>query len=203
MSTRKPASMYSQWDSGQLLAALTNHDRLALAELYERYWYGLYRVAFQKTNSHEVAEELVQDLFVDLWQGRATLAVQQVEAYLFTALRYAVIDHIRRQVQRERFQFHQQQQMGQADTATEELLNYQDLIALIEEELQKMPEKTGQIFRLSRYEDQSIPVIAQSLDLSEKAVEYHLNKALKALRQNLTVLHYPLPLLGCLLGELP
>ncbi|KAB7733158.1 RNA polymerase sigma-70 factor [Rudanella paleaurantiibacter] len=201
MSTRKPASTYSQWDNGQLLTALTNHDRLALAELYERYWYGLYRVALQKTNSHEVAEELVQDLFVDLWQGRATLAVQQVEAYLFTALRYAVVDHIRRQVQRERFQLYQQQQMGQADTATEELLNYQDLIALIEDELQKMPEKTGQIFRLSRYEDQSIPSIAQSLDLSEKAVEYHLNKALKTLRQNLTMLHYPLPLLGYLLRE--
>ncbi len=178
--------MHKNCDNIQLMSALAAGDRLALAEIYERHWFALYRVAFQKTNSHETAEELVQDLFVDLWQKRAMLQVRQVTPYLFTALKYAVIDHIRHRVQHERYEGYQRQQEdGQTDRSTENLLDYNDLIASIEVELQKMPAKTGQVFRLSRYDDQPIPVIAQRLDLSEKTVEYHLDRALKTLREKL------------------
>ena len=68
MTPVKPKSGYKAWDNGQLMAALPGNDPLALAELCERYWFALYRVAYKKTNSHETAEELVQYLFVDLWQ---------------------------------------------------------------------------------------------------------------------------------------
>jgi RNA polymerase sigma-70 factor (family 1) len=183
MKTVLPISGYKAWSTTELLAALPDSDRLALAELYERYWFALYRVAYRKTDSHETAEELVQDLFVELWQKRATLQVRQADAYLFTALRYAVIDHIRKQVQQERFAAHTPPDSGQA--TTDNLMDYNDLVGRVEEKLREMPAKTGQIFRLSRYDDQPIPAIAKTLSLSEKTVEYHLSKALKTLRAHL------------------
>jgi len=200
MSTIGQTVNYKNWDNIQLMSALADGSRSALAELYERHWFALYRVAFQKTNSHEIAEELVQDLFVDLWQKRAMLQVRQVTPYLFTALKYAVIDHIRHTVQKERFEV--SHQIAHIDTSTEDLLGYNDLIASIETELQKMPAKTSEIFRLSRYDDQPIPVIAATLSLSEKTVEYHLGKALKTLRQRLTSINIQLPFISWIIQEL-
>lgn len=192
MSAFRRAATYKHWDNVQLMTALANDDRLALAELYDRYWYQLYRTAYQKTYSHEIAEELVQDLFIDLWNKRSVLHVRQPMPYLFTALRYAVIDYIRHRVQQERYAEYEQHHVTPIDTTTEDLLGYNDLVAVIEEQLEKLPAKTGQVFRLSRYDDQAIPSIAQTLELSEKAVEYHLSKALKALRENLPAVSWAL-----------
>lgn len=179
------ASFFKDWDDGQLLQALSGGNRLALAELYERYWYDLYRVAFQKTKSREISEELVQDLFVQLWQRRESLDVRQVDAYLFRSLKYSVIDHIKSQVVEQKYQAYQQFFAPQVNTSTEEQVSYNNLIETIESELVKLPTKTQEVFRLSRFEGQSIPEISERLSLTDKAVEYHLSKALKLLRLQL------------------
>ena len=178
-------SFFIDWDDEQVLQALAEGNRQALAELYERYWYELYRMAFQKTKSREIAEELVQDLFVQLWQKRETLAVRQVDFYLFRALKYSVIDYIKRQVVEEKFREYQQFFAPQSNTSTEEEVSYNNLIETIELELVKLPAKTQEVFRLSRFEGQSIPEISQRLSLTDKVVEYHLSKALKLLRLQL------------------
>ncbi|WP_234735771.1 RNA polymerase sigma-70 factor [Tellurirhabdus bombi] len=178
-------STHKDWDDLQLLDALANDDRLALSELYNRYWYALFRVAYQKANSREVAEELVQDLFVGLWQKRATLRVRQVEHYLFSAIKYSVIDFIRTQLVHEKFREYEYAFGLTSDMQTDNQLAYNDLVGSIETELIKLPSKTQEVFRLSRFDGLSIPSIAQTLNLSEKTVEYHLSKALKTLRLQL------------------
>ncbi|MFC5412931.1 RNA polymerase sigma-70 factor [Larkinella bovis] len=178
-------SSLKELDDELILKALSEGNRLALAELYERYWYALYRVALQKTKSQEIAEELVQDLFVQLWQKRASLAVRRADFYLFSALKYSVIDYIKRQIVHEKFQQYQQTFGSQVDESTEEQLAYHDLVGTIETELLKLPAKTQEVFRLSRFEGQTIPEISERLALTDKAVEYHLSKALKLLRAQL------------------
>ena len=185
MSADLRLSSLKEWDDEQVLRALTDGNRLALAELYERYWYALYRVAFQKTKSPEIAEELVQDLFVQLWQKRESLAVRRVDYYLFGALKYSVIDSIKSRIVHEKFQEYQQFFAPQADFSTEDQLSYNDLLGTIETELLKLPPKTQEVFRMSRFEGQTIPEISRKLALTDKAVEYHLSKALKLLRTQL------------------
>ncbi|RRB01015.1 RNA polymerase sigma-70 factor [Larkinella rosea] len=185
MSEDVRLSALKDWEDERVLRALSDGNRLALAELYERYWYPLYRVAFQKTKSQEIAEELVQDLFVQLWQKRASLSVRRTDQYLFGALKYSVIDYIRGQIVHEKFQEYQQIFTSQADFSTEDQLAYSDLVGTIETELRKLPPKTQEVFRLSRFEGQTIPEISQKLDLTDKTVEYHLSKALKLLRAQL------------------
>ncbi|MGV3558329.1 RNA polymerase sigma-70 factor [Larkinella arboricola] len=178
-------SPLKDWEDEQVLEALSGGNRMALAELYKRYWYALYRVAYQKTRSAETAEELVQDLFVQLWQKRGALTVRRVDSYLFSALKYSVIDTIKSQVVHEKYQEYQQFFASQSDSSTEDHLAYTDLIGTIETELLKLPPKTQEVFRLSRFEGQTIPEISQKLALTDKAVEYHLTKALKLLRAQL------------------
>ena len=104
MSIVRQASTHKNLDNYQLISALAGGDRWALPELYEQHWFALYRRAFQK-QIRTKAEELVQDV----WQKRASLQVRQVMPYLFKALKYAVIDHIRHRVQQERLEGYQQQ----------------------------------------------------------------------------------------------
>ena len=159
-------------------------DRQAFATLYDRYWDGLFRVAAQKLASAELAEEIVQDLFISLWQRRETLVIVQVNRYLFSALKFLVIDHIRTQQVHERFVDYYLA-MTSTDTQPEDALALQDLTRSIEQGLQKLPEKTQQIFRFSRFEHLTIPEIAERLGVSEKVVQYHLGNALRAMRNYL------------------
>ena len=178
----------SCWDDLQLFNALSSGNWSALRELYNRYWDDLFHTAFKKTKSREVAEELVQDLFVELWQRRATLNVKHPEGYLHTAIRYAVIDYIRLQARQADFLEFQESFAEVKTNSMEEALSYDDLVYRIEDELSKMPEKTQEVFRLSRFDGQSIPEISDKMSLSEKAIEYHLSKALKILRAHLAVI---------------
>lgn len=196
MSVELRLSTLNGWSDELVLRALSDGNRQALAELYERYWYALYRVAFQKTKSPEIAEELVQDLFVQLWQKRESLAVRQVDSYLFRALKYSVIDYIKNRVVHQKFEEYQQHFAPQADSSTEDELAYADLVGTIETELLKLPAKTQEVFRLSRFEGQTIPEISQKLALTDKAVEYHLSKALKLLRTQLRDYSFVMLLIG-------
>lgn len=66
--------------------------------LYRRYWRPLYDYARAKTGDGDAAEELVQALFVTLWEKRETLQIGNLQAYLFTALRNRIIDHYQQTV---------------------------------------------------------------------------------------------------------
>jgi RNA polymerase sigma-70 factor (ECF subfamily) len=65
------------------------------------------------------------------------------------------------------------------------VVHFSELSDAVEEAMKKLPEKTCEVFRMSRFENQSVKEIAVQLNLSEKAVEYHITKSLKLLRENL------------------
>ena len=70
------------YSDGQLITALVADDRAAFAELYDRYWQMLYQLARQKLRGSEIAEEVVQELFVSLRTKRQTAVIREV-AFLF------------------------------------------------------------------------------------------------------------------------
>lgn len=179
------SNSYELYSDDQLVVALAADDRTAFAELYNRYWYVLYQLACQKLRDKETAEELVQELFISLWTKRQTANIRDVRPYLFTALRFSIINHIESQRVHERFVAYYESFLHQPSTASTHTLELDDLTQAIETSLCGLPEKTQQVFRLSRFDQQTIPEIAQLLGLSEKTVEYHLAKALKTVRAGL------------------
>lgn len=179
------ATVYRQYTDDQLIVALKVSSREAFAEIYNRYWSLLYRLAYQKLRSRETAEELVQDLFVSIWTKRHQSIIRELRPYLLTALRFSIINHIESLRIHERFVIYYESFLNQTDTDPTDELALQDLTDAVERSLQTLPEKSQQVFRMSRFEYMTIPEIASRLDLSEKAVEYHLTRALKAVRENL------------------
>ena len=180
-----PSNTYKAYADDQLVAALVADDRDAFAELYNRYWHELYRSACRKLPDSETAEELVQELFISLWTKRRTAIIRELRPYLFTALRFSIINHIESQRVHERFVAYYESFLRQPSTSSTNTLELDDLTQAIETSLRDLPEKTQQVFRLSRFDQQTIPEIAQYLGLSEKTIEYHLAIALKTVRNGL------------------
>ncbi|QJD80703.1 RNA polymerase sigma-70 factor [Spirosoma rhododendri] len=177
---------YRQYIDEQLVTALSTGDRNAFAEVYERYWNPLYRVAYQKVRSREVAEELVQNLFVSLWVKREQHTIRELRPYLFTALRFSIINHIESEQVHERFIAYYESFLQQTEARpVDDELALRDLTEAIERSLHTLPEQTQQVFRLSRFDCLTIPEIAARLNLSEKTIQYHLAKALRVVRENL------------------
>lgn len=157
---------------------------LAFRALYERFAKKLYKLAYQKTASTETAEEIVQEVFVGLWEKRENLLIGNVENYLLSAVRYQVINHLRTVIAQRKFV--EPQEQTQVLTQEAELpLTVEDLQNALEKSLEVLPEKTRQVFRMSRNEYLSHREIAQRLDLTEKSVEYHITQALRHLRTHL------------------
>jgi RNA polymerase sigma-70 factor (family 1) len=168
-----------------LLKQLSQDNVLAFKEIYDRYWHKMYLTALKKTQSNEVAEELVQEIFSKIWERRQSLAIENLETYLFTALKYAVISHIRTLLK--------SRQNENIDTLTDAFTTHieahpqsaWDLQTALDQALLFLPDKTRLIFEMSRYDELPHREIANQLDISEKAVEYHITQALKLLRVQL------------------
>ncbi|TGE20883.1 RNA polymerase sigma factor [Hymenobacter metallicola] len=165
-----------------VLAAMQAGDEAAFAELYTRYSYPLFNLAYGKLKNRQVAEELVQDLFEALWSKRTTTQIEQAGPYLFSALRYRVINYIKSEKVRTSYELFCRLHLSEADNGTEAAVAFIDLNEALTAGMQHLSEKAQEVFRLSRLEQYTIPEISVRVNLSEKTVEYHLRKSLKLMR---------------------
>lgn len=175
-------SKYAAFSDTDLLAALRTDDQGGFTEIYQRYCYQLVALAYRKLGSRDAAEELVQDLFENLWNRRATHEIAQLKQYLFAALHYRIINYIKAQRVRAGYELYCRLTGPQAATTTEDALAHGELSAALLAGVRRLPTKTREIFQLSRLKQYSVAEISGQVNLSEKTVEYHLTKSLKLLR---------------------
>ena len=168
-----------------LLKLLKQQELGAFEEIYLRYWRKLYSAAYKRSMSRETAEEIVQDIFTSLWVNRHTANIDILSSYLFTAVKYKVINNLEREMSRRLYAETQTQSALPVDNSTEETVLLNELNSALEKEIQKLPPKRKQIFKMSREDHLSIKEVASHLGISEKTAENQLGKALKVLKLNL------------------
>lgn len=173
---------YKKTSEEDLIEGLRAGDRDAFTIIYKEYWYRMFTVAHRKLQNRELAEELIQDIFTRLWKERETIKITQLDYYLFSAVRYEVIDHIRAVGRQNTYIQYYQAFSTFEDLNTENTVALNDLMGMIDKGLEILPEKSREIFQLSRMQNWPVAKIAQHMELSEKAVEYHLTKATKSIR---------------------
>jgi RNA polymerase sigma-70 factor (ECF subfamily) len=175
---------YTAYSENQLLALLKDGDHDAFTQLYNRYWKRLFAVAAAQLDHPAEAEELVQDLFLDLWNRRQDLAITStLSAYLSVSVNYKVINRMAR-----RYREHTHLNSLAADTidhSMEEWLSFEELKERLERVLSELPEKCKLVFTLSRTKGLSRREISRELGIAEKTVESHLTRALRQLRSAL------------------
>ncbi|MCU0470905.1 MAG: RNA polymerase sigma-70 factor [Arcicella sp.] len=160
----------------------TEKGSIAFDEIYERYWEKLLRMAIFKTNHKEAAEEIVQELFTSLWEKRRNVVINNLENYLFVALKYLIINYLKAKIKDTNLIDSEGLEIA---SNLHESMTAEALQSAIKKAVSLLPDKTQVIFHLSRFEEKSHKEIASELDISEKSVEYHITQALKFLRLQL------------------
>ncbi len=173
-------------------------DEAAFKELYNRYWKLLFNEIYYRLGSKETAKELVQNLFVTLWEKRNTLVISNVKSYLQKAIKNSAINYVEHILVQKTHQQHVLSTNTDASTETEKAVLYNEFYAAFEKVLEQLPAKTRDVFKMSRFEQLSIKEIANVLNLSEKAVEYHITSSLKLLRLQLKDFAIPIMLVAVL-----
>ncbi len=167
-----------------LLQLMAEGDEHAFQMLYERYWNRLYDYTVHKVGLQETAEEIVQDIFIDLWKRRDHLIIERFDSYLFRAAKNRVIDSIRaglvRKYHEQSFRLHLYTDSQKLDA--EEEIAYKELYSAIHEGLSLLPEKTSEIFTLNRLNQLTAREISTLLDIPVRTVEYHITNALKTMK---------------------
>jgi RNA polymerase sigma-70 factor (family 1) len=178
---------YSQASDYDLITDLRAGKHEALTEIFRRYWKTLYITAGQKIKSHELAEEIVQELFTELWDKRDRLFNKSMEAlhlpsYLNKAVKNKVLNYIRKQVYDKKYWEYCRQHFQADENSTHELAEYNDLQNKLDVAIDQLSDKTKEIFVLHKLQGVPVLEISRKLKLSEKAIGYHLTKSVKELR---------------------
>ena len=178
---------YEQLSDEALFALVKNDDQTAFRELYNRYWAFLLDVAYRPLQSRDQAEDVVQEIFISLYQRRNSIElVVSLKAYLCKALKFKILNEFRFQGVREAYQ----KSTFFSPVCKNDLANHyetKELELAINKTVGALPEKCKQAFLLSRNEDLSYKDISGELDISVSTVEKHISKALKYIRLNLNL----------------
>ena len=157
-------------------------DQKAFEELYHRYWPEVYAMIYRRIGDREVAKDVVQDIFINLWRYRdRIIADRSLAPWLNAAAKKQAISWYRKQLSSRQRETRYQEDgalVAQATTGLES----EELQQLLDREIERMPINMKQSFRLSRYENKSIREIAAELSLSEQTVRNNISMALERLK---------------------
>ncbi|RFZ84154.1 RNA polymerase sigma-70 factor [Mucilaginibacter terrenus] len=167
----------------ELLDLFANGNDNAFADIYNRYWKRLVALAYSYTKEKFAAEEIVQEVFVSLWNRRGHVKIETLNSYLATSIKFAVFKGIYTKSRHEKLL----EKMPGSPSADlpEDLLHAKFLEEYVNGLVEQLPEKCRLVYQYSRQKGLSPQEIADEMNIAKKTVEAHLTKALKVLRLNL------------------
>ncbi|MCY4781505.1 RNA polymerase sigma-70 factor [Sphingobacterium sp. UT-1RO-CII-1] len=154
----------------------------SFADLFQDYWQRMYLFALKTTEDEEDAKEIVQDVFKSLWERREVLAIKDVERYLLRSVKLRTFEHIRNKVRRQKH--HDYIRTESMSVYEEDSLSIKELQHKLRQIIDSLPQRCKHVFQMSRDQGLTNKEIAQQLLISERAVEYHISRALVTLREH-------------------
>ena len=185
-------------DHAQSAERVRHGDRSAFEVLFRTYSVSLCAFALRYVKMPEVAEEIVQDVFMKIWINRESWRPRNVKSYLYGAVRNKALDHLAHQKVVQEWKGNAYHDLETATSTPQHTLQYEELAAAIHEGIECLPERTRLVFILSRQHGLRYKEIASALGISIKTVEAQMSRAFRLLRAHLVPYLYVLflPLLG-------
>lgn len=162
-------------------------DEKVFEAAFKQYFKPLHAYANAMLKDGQAAEEVVQTVFLNLWERRRSLTISSsLKAFLYKCVYFDCLNQLKHQKVRRKHLEHKRQDMAN-DTLGDASysLREREIQARLEQSLRGLPDKCRKVFQLSRYEDLKYHEIAKRLEISVKTVEAHMGKALKTLRVDL------------------
>lgn len=177
-------------DEKDIFTKIRNDDRDAFKALFDTYYASLCHYASHFLNDDALSEEVVQELFVRLWEKRKSLDVEtSVRQYLFRSVRNGCLNQIQHDKVR-RLHGTRLKEALTSENPSEDFLITPEMILKLEEGIESLPEKRREIFRLSREKGLKYREIAEKLKISVKTVEAQMGLALKTLRSKIGTMFF-------------
>ena len=168
---------------GNIVLRLKEGEEKALTELYDKYWKALYVSSYNILRDKSLCEDIVQEVFMDLWKKRNTLNINvSLKSYLYACVRYQVFAQIRKDKNKIRLEVYEDLDKRLHYGNPEVKLIHKEFVEQIETIIESLPEKCRKVYKLSRIEELSHKEISDRLNISTKTVENHITKALRVLK---------------------
>ncbi len=176
-------------DEQLLFDLLSQGDNTAFEQVYNHYWPELYNAAYKRFPEKEKCQDIIQNVFADLWNRRGEVSLINPKAYLHTAVRFQVLKQLARAPKNTFFSQKFEEQLISPLTTDSGVLEKERGV-LIERFIVALPKKRREIFLLHYHEGLTTAKIAVKLNVSRKTVQNQLTTASHALRLKLTHLFF-------------
>ncbi|HEX8609049.1 MAG TPA: RNA polymerase sigma-70 factor [Pedobacter sp.] len=174
---------YSKFSDEELVVMLEESNSHAYTEIFERYNSLLLRHAFKLLSKEDDTYDVVQDVFLNLWQRRAEFTINSsLSAYLFTAVKNRIFKLFAHKEVVIRYERSLSAFMVEGYDIVEEGLMEKELSDLIKKEIDALPTRMREVFLLNKTEELSYKEIAQRLNISDQTAKQQVYKAIKILK---------------------
>lgn len=173
----------TEFSDRAIIERIANNDEEAYASLFRQFYVQLCRFSLKYVRAEAVSEEIVQEVFISLWEKRESLNIHSsLKAYLFQAVKNSSINYLNSQFAKQDFQRDYFDHSELPVNNTQETLIYDELQKVVQQAIDYLPPKCRTIYALSRNTGMSYKEIADELGVSIKTVEAQMGIALKKLR---------------------
>lgn len=168
----------------QLVSLLRGGSQLAFERLFESYSQKLYRFSLSYLKSETEAEEIVQDVFLKLWENRKQLKSDtSFQSYVFTIAFNAIRKHFNKKAREKQYTIQILESLASEHASVESYPDYELLVAKLGQLIGQMPERRREIFIKRKKEGISVSDIALTMNISPKTVENQITEAMNFLKK--------------------
>jgi len=180
---------FSALTDTELTDFVKSGDQRAYIEIYDRYKTPLQQHAYKKLGNMAEVEDILQELFIYLWDKRETLTLtSSLSGYLFTAVRNRIFNLYYKKQRETTYLDSLQDFIDREEPATDLIMREKECSTIIEKEISALPPRMREVFLLSRNEGLTHKQIAERLGTSEQTVSTQIRNSLKILRVRLSSL---------------
>jgi RNA polymerase sigma-70 factor (family 1) len=174
-------------NEAHLLSLVAKGDQRAFSELFDAYYKQLGEYIFKLTESIEVTEEIVQDVFIKVWLKKETLKeLDNFVYYLFILSKNQTLNHLRKKANDKVRQLEWLKQFETETYTIDDNSIAEEYRALIDSAIAKLPPQQKKVYQLSRYERLKHEEIAKILNISPETVKKHMKLALRFIKNELS-----------------
>lgn len=187
-SYKRISSIGQNGEEEQCVQEIKKGNKVVFEQVFKFYYDSLLRFAFRYVESEVVAEGLVQDVFLWVWDNREEWNVEEkLSTYLYRAVKYKAVDHWRHERTKQKYmEDFSERTVSHTEPQTIDEAQEDKFVQHVQNAIEELPKRARMVYKLSRLEGLTYREIADVLEISPKTVETHMSRALDSLRKQLS-----------------
>lgn len=169
----------------RILSELANGNDSSLEELFNYYYPRLYNFSRSILKIEEGIDDILQEVFVKIWQNRKNITTATFNSYIFTITRNLLLNELRRKLNEQNVKEKVKKLSLAQEYSLFKQIEYRELKEKVDAIIEELPDRQKEVFLLSRHDGLSHKEISEKLGIKPKTVEYHISLSLKYLKDKI------------------